>query len=804
MSTSTSLHVSSLADSLDARASGQKAAVLSILLRHGFPVPPGVVLAAEALDAARARGGPIAPDDDVIEHLVAATTALGETPVAVRSSGVDEDLAGSSYAGLYTTVLGVQGRDALASAVQDVWQSACSERVISYRPDGTDAPARIAVLIQPMIEARSAGVAFTADPLTGERGVVVIEAIEGLGDALASGEATPEVWEVRGAAAVRRPSDRRVLTPGEAKAVAELARNVEVFLGGPHDIEWAIGTSGALLLQARPITALPETPVTPLPVPVVVPEGFWEREASHAPLPTMPFDRVIWDRRSETLAQMVDQLGLLIDGIDFRDIGGWEYTRIVPIGGRDPRPMPQWAVKLAFRLVPELRRRVAKSEAAVKNGAAERIVADWFSSWRPEMEALVAEQRDVDAASLDDHEAAENLRRALAITFRGVTVHNLLHGPIALAMHGLASTCRELLGWADDYSIQLLAGLSVRSTEPSRALAELAELSGTADFDLAFEDYLRVYGCRGLQYEVAEPNLEERPDLILALIDGLRDRGLQLEPTHAELALRREAAVAEAHTRLADPAQRQRFDDAFEVAVTTYPIREDNEFLTVSAPLGLCRRAALDVGRRLADRGAIATRDDVFFLKAEEALDLLEHGGSGADTVARRKGERAWVLAHPGPASYGTPPPPPPLGALPPIARRTMEAVLWTTDRIFGDPSRAVDAGSAAPAGVVCGIGAARGSYTGRVRVVLSELDFDRIEPGEVLVCPVTSPVWSVIFPRIGALVTDAGGILSHPAIIAREYGIPAVVDTKVGTTTLRDGQIVTVDGDAGLVTVAS
>jgi pyruvate,water dikinase len=107
-------------------------------------------------------------------------------------------------------------------------------------------------------------------------------------------------------------------------------------------------------------------------------------------------------------------------------------------------------------------------------------------------------------------------------------------------------------------------------------------------------------------------------------------------------------------------------------------------------------------------------------------------------------------------------------------------------------------------AGLLTGIGASRGTYTGRVRVVLTEREFDRIEPGDLLVCPVTSPVWSVVFPRIGGLVTDAGGTLSHPAIIAREYGIPAVVDTRNGTTALQDGQLVTVNGDAGIVTVVS
>ncbi len=168
--------------------------------------------------------------------------------------------------------------------------------------------------------------------------------------------------------------------------------------------------------------------------------------------------------------------------------------------------------------------------------------------------------------------------------------------------------------------------------------------------------------------------------------------------------------------------------------------------------------------------------------------------------VTRRKGERAWVEAHPGPATYGKDPgAPPSFAALPPEARFAMEALLWTMSHILApEQSQQLQVKSS----VVRGIAASAGSYTGPVRIVMGEAEFAKVQAGDVLVCPVTSPVWSVLFPSVGALVTDTGGILSHPAIIAREYRVPAVVATGNATRLLRDGQMVTVDGTAGAVEV--
>ena len=396
-------------------------------------------------------------------------------------------------------------------------------------------------------------------------------------------------------------------------------------------------------------------------------------------------------------------------------------------------------------------------------------------------------------------------------------MHFDLHGAIGLTLANLAFTCRDLLG-DEALAFDLLAGLSEKSTEPSRALARLADLADRLPalkrriiqrapvdvvlaedeaFAAAFAEFLGAHGCRALRYEIAEPNLDERPDLVLGLVADQLTAGFDPAQTAAALAERRERAAADARKRLTSPQDRARFDRAYLDAEAAYPVREDNEYFTVGVLLALLRRTALDFGRRLAERGQLELRDDVFFLDLDEARTALRDGADRLRLVVRRKGERAWVLAHPGPASYGKDPgPPPPFASLPPEARLANEGFLWVVDRIMGPQAQAERGAN----GVVTGIPAAPGSYTGPVRVIRSEAEFDRLRAGDVLVCPVTSPVWSVLFPSIGALVTDSGGVLSHPAIIAREYGVPAVVATGNGTSVLCDGQVVTVDGTAGVV----
>jgi pyruvate,water dikinase len=335
-----------------------------------------------------------------------------------------------------------------------------------------------------------------------------------------------------------------------------------------------------------------------------------------------------------------------------------------------------------------------------------------------------------------------------------------------------------------------------------RADREAVSLLSREDPELeaAFRHYQREYATRVRRYEVADPTLAETPELTLATLRDQLRRGYDGRGLAASLAARRSTVLAEARELLAtgQEADRARFERALQRAEAAHPVHEENEFFTISVPLALARYALLELGRRLASRGVVADPEDVFFLEQDEALAAFANGGDERELVARRKGERAWILAHPGPASYGQEPDQPPLSVLPAESRTTMGAMLWTVDLMF---AAARSAQRQSPDAVtVPGIAASPGRYTGTVRVVAGEHEFEKIQAGDVLVCPVTSPVWSVLFSRIGALVTDTGGILSHPAIIAREYGVPAVVAAGNATAVLRDGQQVTVDGDAGIV----
>jgi phosphohistidine swiveling domain-containing protein len=554
-----------------------------------------------------------------------------------------------------------------------------------------------------------------------------------------------------------------------------------------------------------------------IPVPIEVPAGYWRRESTHGPRPISPFFRGGLALVTQAFASAFSELGALVDTLEYREIGGWVYTRMVPPGGVEDRPP-----------APELLRE--RTERALDTVRSDRYVGyiDEWPRWRAEHIAGVARLREVDLGTLDDQGLAGHLGEVLGFSVSAWNLHFLFHGIGALMLADLVFTCRDLFGWNDARALTLLAGLSKASSEPADVLAGLTAMAqerpavrrfieaGEGDaarlwdidpeFAARFSAYQEEFGFRSIRYEVADPSILETPSVTLRLIADQLRSGYDPAIRAAEVAARREEVRAEARALLVDrpDADRARFERALNRAHRWYPAREDYAPMTFSEQLALIRRVALDMGRRLAESSLIDDPDDVFFLEGEEAGAALagRHDGTAPDCrelVRRRRAERAWAEAHPGPVSYGEPRPVPGLEQLPPEARFVTEALFWFFERAG---HYALTAGPQPAGRRLAGIPAAGGTYTGPARVLMGEADFGKLQPGDVLVCPITSPVWSVLFPSVGALVTDAGCVLSHSAIIAREFRIPAVVATGNATSLIRDGQEVTVDGTTGSVEV--
>ena len=789
---------------------GGKAAVLAQMRRAGFPVPEGYVFPVRAM-ARHVRGTEAPEADDVrarpldaaLRSAVAEVAAHLTGPLAVRSSGVDEDGAEASHAGQYTTVLDVEGEEALSEALRTCWASGYSAAVREYRSvsgDGSDAP--IAVLVQQMVPAETAGVAFTVNPVTGARDEVLVSAVRGVGEQLVSGTVSPDEWVVPagGSGEPRNTSAKHdALTAAQAAEVARLAERVAEITGGPTDIEWARADGRPYLLQARPITAIAEPEPDPVPVATDPPPGFWAKDTTHAPLPLLPMTRKLMEYNNEVLRDVCAEFGLLLKGLAFATIGGWRYMGTEPL---PPADVPA---------------RIAACTDAVRENLAARAVEEWSATDRPRFAERIAALQRTDLAALSDEGLAAHLADVHALHRNGTEVHFRLLGAVSILLGRFGLFVTGTLGWHESRVFELLSGLSEESTGPARAMGRLADLArektdgtpGAAELDAllrtdsefaaAFEEYRTAYGCRALQYELANPALAERPELILSLLrDQLAQESDAQRPSRPADDARQEA-VRKARRELEGGAEAARFDALLRDAEHAYPAREDNEYWTISAPDALMRWAVLEVARRLAERGLLARPDHVFFLEPQEVRQALLDATDVRDLTTRRRGEHRWALENPGPGTYGERPgPPPPMDRLPSEVRETMGAFQWTMQQMNGS----APAPREGDAHRVSGVPGGAGRYTGVARVVLSEAEFDKIRSGDVLVCPITSPVWSVVFPSIGALVTDTGGALSHAAIIAREYGVPAALATENGTRVLADGMLVTVDGIAGTVEV--
>lgn len=749
---------------------GRKAAVLGELLGAGFTVPAGFAITVDAH---------LAPPTDLAEQVGRALADLPSGAVAVRSSGIDEDGADRSYAGQYESVLNVEGPDAVLAAVRTCWASAGTERVTAYQA-GRAGPARMGVLVQVMVDAAAAGVAFSTNPVTGDAAEVVVGAVPGLADRLVAGEVDAEQWSVRADQAVRVAAapGTAALDSDAARAVARLARRVAARLGGSQDIEWALDGTTLWLLQARPITGLATETVQPVPITCVAPAGLSTRNRA-MDRPWTPLERSIF---LPIFSTAVRRIFTYTTGVvpTAHAIGGWVYITVRP-------DSPQVAAS-----------RLEAIAAEVAAGVPQAIVRQWHDSWKHEHDRDIAVLAAADLSGLSDTAFDAHLRQLVDLFGRLHDRYFQLTGAAIAIGAELTKVCAELLGWTPGQAARLRGGLTGDHMGAAIGLGDLARLGASRpavrdflatpnpdasllsdvdpEFGAAFANYVDRYGRRTVSFDLSEPTWAERPEILLALIRAQIDTPYDIAAERAAIEARIRGALAEARVALAGagPADRARFEAAVAGIVLSSPVRDEKVFQAVALWAQL-RYAALELGRRLVDRGTADRPEDALFLELPEALAALSGCADQRSRIRHHRGQHAWALAHPGPDVYGEAPP----GAGPLTAP---------------PPTSTVDSGE------LRGLAASPGRYLGPVRVIHGITDFGKLRHGDVLVCPETTAQWSLLFASVGALVTDRGTMVSHPAILAREYGVPAVVATGTATQTLHDDDLVVVDGAAGVV----
>ena len=766
-------YVLSLADipPHDAERAGVKAAHLGELARAGFPVPDGFVLTTSAFDrflVANNLGAGSPPEavaaaslpTDVADALLAASEGLGDVSLAVRSSGVAEDLPGASFAGQYETVLDVRGAEALVTAVQRVFASAFSRHASAYRAaQGLDEAFRMAVLVQRQASAETAGVAFTANPVTGDRAETVISAVQGSGERLVSGQATPDEWIVRNQEAMCRAEPEEAIDADQALAVADLARRVEAHFGGtPQDIEWALTGGELVLLQARPITALPEPVAWKAPLP-----GAWARNIRLGEWlgdPVTPlFESWLLTRLEERLSANQRQIaGVPAPHPMCIVVNGWYFCSLSFLPS-SPANMLWRLLRYALPKALVHPRRVAMTMPFTAKFGVELFMHEWRTELLPHYQALVQQY----ASRVDQLEApdlvhlVEDLACVAGDYFTSITA---VAGFAWKAEMPLATFYRKYLSPRIGGSHQrLLCGLSdVSLISASHAVASLDWFHPTV-------------GERNPQ-SATDPDPEA-----LARFARAEAERLQAE-AEARSALAREPKLLAQFEKMLSTAQR-------------FGVIREEQVASFTLGWSVMRRALLHLGGILRERGVLIAAEDVFFLTHDELLAALA-GSSPSRSLAPVVIERQKLWRR----QRGLVPPLI-LGEMTPMMKRMLEQV----ESIFRpEEEPSVRNGLLG----LPGLPASPGRASGTARVIRTPDEFDRLQQGDVLVAPATTPAWTQLFVRAAAVVTDTGSPLAHASLAAREYGIPAVVGTGNATARLRDGQIVTVDGNIGLVEVPS
>ena len=842
----------SLVDATDATAVGGKAYALGKMTRAGIAVPEGVVLTTRALESYLALvgedrvstvsldGGARVPSEVSTALIAHVAPMLAQGAVVVRSSAVGEDGVSESFAGQLDSILHVRDIESVARAVIRVWASLWSDRATFYR-SARGLPVRgMGVVIQRQVDARTAGVLFTAT----SSGEMLVEYGQGLADKLVAGEVDPARAAIDCRSAKLRSLDASIefaLDDAVATQLRDVGLALEAEFGGPQDVEWAIDQCGRLfVVQSRPITAAVSIPRATATTGSARPVA-WSNANVNENFPR-PISPLLYSIASAGYTHYFRNLavacGVASDRVAamepaFRQIIGTHgartyynltsihsVLRLAPFGEAIARSFDTFvgadgegvetltpvrrgilrqlgeASVIALesaRLLARAERGVRRFEQTVDDFAARSAPARLDQISLADLGALLAEFVDIrchkwlgasvaDGAAMISYAALERL-------LRGAGLGESAHTSLLKAIPDVVSGEPVLRLWELTESVRRDAALVAifASGDPADVLRAIRGDRRFSDFCAEFDGYLDDWGFRcSEELMLTSRSFQEDPQPLIELLRAY----LGSDSTSPRETLKAQASAREEETRRIVASLSPLRAVALKLLLPRVhaAIRyRERARLKQALLYSRCRRIALAIGAELARRELIAERDDVFCLTSRELVDLATAGAmlpeSTRATVEARKLEHARLSE-----------------IAPPDAFTLPEGEFFDVAAVERHVSPELEATSNA----LTGTSACTGRVTGRATVLESVTQSGQLARGDVLVTKQTDPGWGPAFFLISGLVIERGGMLSHGAIIAREFGIPCVVGVKDAMRRIPSGTTITVDGDNGAVHVAS
>lgn len=808
--------VYSAKESRDVSVVGGKTAALGRLVALGFDVPPFFAVSSAA--ASRITD----------ENLAAALDDIGAGPYAVRSSGREEDGAAHSHAGQFLSLLNVDRAD-VPSAIRKVWESGATESLRSYRtsrgldPDG-GAPA---VIVQRLVDARAAGVAFSADPVSGRRDRMVISAIEGLGDRLVSGEVDGDQFVIEAATGrvIVAPGGDAILSQNDVTKLVDLARRVEQAVGSPQDIEWAFEGDRLYLLQARSITTSLRAPVRhDATVTIFDNSNIIESYPGFVSPLTYSFAQYAYARvyraflaicgvNADTIranSGALENMLSRIDGRVYYNLVNWyRLLALLPgfslnrahmetmMGVGEPLPseisdalapspakgVAAWRERArvarvagtlvfeAVRLPRTIRQFYARLDAALATDAAG---IDAMS-----LSALASYYRRIEATLLDRWDAPLVNDFLCMMAFGGSRkLAERWIGPAGLELHNdIMIGQGDIVSAEPPQRISAMGRMVAGNTELIDALAtgNMTVVEGNPDLAAAIASYIAKFGDRcteELKLESITLDVDPRP--LLASI-AASARHPAKPPVRSDAGMVRLGELMSGK-----PVRGFALRRALIWAKARVRDRENLRFERTRI-FGQARRVFLAIGDQLHAIDRLDAPRDVFFLTVQEVLGSIEGFGHDRDLkalVAMRKALSEVERSSPDPGE-----------------RITVTGAVIAQSRTSMPSSH----GQGAVGEALQGTGCSAGVVKAKARVVRDPIN-ERLEPGEVLVAQHTDPGWIALFTNASAIVVERGSLLSHSAIVARELGLPCVVGLKGAMSIIETGEVIEVDGASGVV----